>query len=738
MDLDTLELKAFDVRGALKKFFGFDEFKLTQEDVIKSILDKKDTFVIMPTGGGKSLCYQLPALMIPGTALVISPLIALMKNQVDSIRGYSSSNKVAHFLNSSLNKTQMKEVKADIMNGDTKVLFIAPETLTKDENRDFFRNANVSFVAVDEAHCISEWGHDFRPEYRKIRQMIDDISKDIPIIALTATATPKVQSDILKNLEMKNANVFTSSFNRDNLFYEIRPKNNKAQTMKEIVQYIKSTPGQSGIIYVQARKTTEEVAQVLQVNGINAQAYHAGMDSKSRSRVQDEFLMEELEVIVATIAFGMGIDKPDVRFVIHYDIPKSIENYYQETGRAGRDGMVSKCLAFYSYKDILRLEKFLKDKPVSERELSLQLMDEIIAYSETSACRRKYLLHYFGEQFDDSGCNKMCDNCKDPREKQEVQTEMHMVLKNIELLNQNYGVKLIADFTAGQNSKEIKEFHFNKNAAFANGKDKELLFWHSIIRQAILHNFIYKDIEQYGLLKLTAKGKDYLVNPESVMIPINRDYSNTGNEDIIVDSSAGAALDNTLLSLLKSLRKTEAKRLGVQPWVVFSEPSLQDMATWYPISQEDMMNISGVSKGKAQKYASAFIQEIKEYVETNNIERPVEFVIKQVANKSKNKVHIIQAIDRKVPFETIAENMKVNMNDLLEEMYMIVHSGTKLRIGYYIDQNLDEDIVEEIYDYFKESDSDSVEDALKELGDDDITEEEIKIARIKFISDMAN
>ncbi len=738
MDVDTLELKAFDVRGALKEHFGFDEFKLNQEQVIESILDKRDTFVIMPTGGGKSLCYQLPALMIPGCALVISPLIALMKNQVDSIRGYSSSNKVAHFLNSSLNKTQMKQVKEDIMNGDTKVLFIAPETLTKDENRDFFRNANVSFVAVDEAHCISEWGHDFRPEYRKIRQMIDDISKDIPIIALTATATPKVKSDILKNLEMKNANVFVSSFNRDNLFYEIRPKNNKAQTMKEIVQYIKSTPGQSGIIYVQARKTTEEVAQLLQVNGINAQAYHAGMDGKSRSRVQDEFLMEELDVIVATIAFGMGIDKPDVRFVIHYDIPKSIENYYQETGRAGRDGVVSKCLAFYSYKDILRLEKFLKDKPVSERELSLQLMDEIIAYSETSACRRKYLLHYFGEEFDDEGCDKMCDNCKDPREKQEVQDEMHKVLNNIEILNQNYGVKLIADFTAGINSKEIKEFNFNKNAAFANGKDKEILFWHSIIRQAILNNFIFKEIEQYGLLKLTAKGKDYLENPTSIMIPINRDYSKTGDEDVVVNASSGAALDNTLLTLLKSLRKSEAKRLGVQPWVVFSEPSLQDMATWYPISLEDMMNISGVSKGKAQKYATAFIKEIKEYVETNNIERPEDYVIKQVANKSKNKVHIIQAIDRKVPFETIAENMKVSVDDLLEEMYMIVHSGTKLRIGYYLDQNLDEDIVEEIYDYYKEADSDSVEAALAELEEDDITEEEIKIVRIKFISDMAN
>ena len=738
MEFETMDIATVDVQTALKEYFGFDEFKLNQKQVIESVLEQKDTFVIMPTGGGKSLCYQLPALMSPGVALIISPLIALMKNQVDSIRGHSQNNSVAHFLNSSLNKTQIKQVKSDIMSGETKMLFVAPETLTKEENLEFFRNANVSFVAVDEAHCISEWGHDFRPEYRKIRSMIDSISIDIPIIALTATATPKVKSDILKNLGMKNANIFVSSFNRDNLFYEIRPKVTKDQTFKEMVQYIKSTPGQSGIVYVQARKTTEEVAQVLQVNGINASAYHAGMDGKARSRVQDEFLMEELDVIVATIAFGMGIDKPDVRFVIHYDIPKSIENYYQETGRAGRDGIVSKCLAFYSYRDILRLEKFLKDKPVAERELSLQLMDEIIAYSETSACRRKFLLHYFGEQFNDERCEKMCDNCKNPPEKQEVKEQMQLALKNIVALNQNYGVKIVADFIQGVNSKEIKEFNFNKNEMFASGKDKELLFWHSILRQAILHNLIYKDIEKYGLLKLTDKGNEFIKKPSSILIPINRDYSSTNSADIVTNAGGGVALDDTLLVLLKDLRKSEAKRKNIQPWVVFSEPSLQDMATYYPISLEDMMNISGVSKGKAERFADPFIDLIKQYVEENNIERPDDFVVKQIANKSKNKVHIIQAVDRKVPFETIAENMGVSVDDLLEEMYMIVFSGTKLDIRYYLDQNVDEEVVEDITEYFSEADSDSIEDALEELQEDDINEEEIKLVRIKFITEVAN
>ncbi len=739
MNMETLEVQAFDVRTALKNHFGFEDFKHNQKEVIESILNKENTFVIMPTGGGKSLCYQLPALMLEGTALIISPLIALMKNQVDSIRGYSTSNNVAHFLNSSLNKTQMKEVKSDIVNGDTKMLFIAPETLTKEENLEFFRNTNISFVAVDEAHCISEWGHDFRPEYRKIRKMIDHISKDIPIIALTATATPKVKSDILKNLEMKNANVFISSFNRDNLFYEVRPKNNKPQVFKEMVQYIKSTGGQSGIIYVQARKTTEEIAKMLQVNGVNAAAYHAGMDSKSRSRVQDDFLMEELDVIVATIAFGMGIDKPDVRFVIHFDIPKSIENYYQETGRGGRDGINAKCIAFYSYKDILRLEKFLKDKPVAERELALQLMDEIIAYSETSACRRKFLLHYFGEEFNADDCECMCDNCKNPKELLEVSNEMTLALETVKTLNQNYGVKTIADFIAGINSKEIKEFNFNKNPLFAKGKDKDILFWHSLLRQAILQDFLYKEIEQYGLLKLGEKGKDFLKNSFKVEIPLNHDYTNVDGEgDVNTASGGGAALDDILLDMLKKLRKVEAKKHKLQPWVIFSEPSLQDMATWYPISMEDMVNISGVSQGKAQKYAQPFIELIKQYIDENNIERPDDFVVKQIADKSKNKVSIIQAIDRKIPLETIAENMNVSYNELLDELYMVVASGTKLNLDYYINDNIDEDVVEDIFDYYRDADSDSIDDAVNELSEDDIEEDEIKLIRIKFISELAN
>lgn len=723
----------------LAHFFGFDAFRGEQEQIIQSILNGEDTFVIMPTGGGKSLCYQLPALLSEGTALIISPLIALMKNQVDSIRGHNENDEIAHFLNSSLNKGQMKEVKDDITSGKTKMLFVAPETLTKEENIEFFKNANVSFVAVDEAHCISEWGHDFRPEYRRIRHMIDSINKDIPIIALTATATPKVQSDIVKNLEMDPVNIFISSFNRDNLYYEVRPKINKEQTIKEIVQFVKTMPGKTGIVYVQARKSTEEIAKILEVNGVKAAAYHAGLDAKTRSRVQDEFLDETLEVIVATIAFGMGIDKPDVRFVIHYDIPKSIENYYQETGRGGRDGLMGKCLTFYSYKDILKQEKFLRDKPVAERELSAQLMEEIIAYAETSTCRRSFLLHYFGEDYGKETCN-LCDNCKHPKEKIEVTDEMKLAIEMVEQLSENYTIKMLVDFAMGKSTKDMRNFKFDQMSLYGKGSDKEDIFWHSIFRQAILKNLLYKEIEQYGLIKISDKGKEFLKSPYKVEIPINRDYDSIKAGDIITSASAqGSALDETLMNMLKDLRKSEAKRHGVKPWVVFGEPSLQDMATYYPVSMQDMQQISGVSAGKAQKYGKPFMEMIKEYVEENDIDRNMEFTVKQVANKSREKVAIIQSIDKKIPLDYIADQNKMTMEDLLYELNAIVDSGTKLNIDYYLNDNMDDDIVEEIFDYFNDdAEEDNPDEAFKELQEDDITLEEVLLVRVKFMTEVAN
>ncbi len=727
-----------DITSSLKKYFGFESFKGEQRDIVKSVLDKKNTFVIMPTGGGKSLCYQLPAMMMEGTAIIISPLIALMKNQVDSIRGYSQEDNIASFLNSSLNKSQMAEVKNEIASGKTKMLFIAPETLTKDENIEFFQKSNISFVAVDEAHCISEWGHDFRPEYRRIRTMISAISDNIPIIALTATATPKVQTDIVKSLEMEDPNIFISSFNRDNLYYEIRPKVNKDHTIKSIIQFIKTSKGKSGIIYVQSRKSTEEIAKVLNVNGIKAAAYHAGLDAKTRTNVQDDFLMEEVEVIVATIAFGMGIDKPDVRFVIHYDIPKSIENYYQETGRGGRDGLSGNCLAFYSYKDILKLEKFLRDKPVAERELSAQLMEEVIAYAETSTCRRKFLLHYFGEEYSYEQCSNMCDNCKYPKQKEEVKDQMQLALKVVAQLNENYTVKILVEFITGKMSKEMKDFKFDKLPLFGSGAEKGELFWHTIFRQAILFNLLYKEIEQYGILKLTDDGHKFIKKSESIMIPLNRDFTVKDDGDLDIGGGQGAALDAVLVEMLKDLRKTEARKLKVQPWVIFSEPALQDMATFYPISMEDMMQISGVSQGKAQKFAKPFIELIRKYVDENEIDRPTEVVIKQVANKSRNKVTIIQSVDRKMPFEDIAKNVEMTHDELLYEMNGIADAGTKLNINYYIKDKVDEDIIEEIFDYFRNAPTDSIETAIRKLQEDDITEEEVLLTRIKFMSDIAN
>lgn len=727
-----------DIFSSLKKYFGFETFKGEQKEIVKSVLNRQNTFVIMPTGGGKSLCYQLPAMMMEGTAIIISPLIALMKNQVDSIRGYSQEDNIASFLNSSLNKTQMNEVKNEIASGKTKMLFIAPETLTKDENIEFFQKSNISFVAVDEAHCISEWGHDFRPEYRRIRTMISAIGDDIPIIALTATATPKVQTDIVKSLEMNDTNIFISSFNRDNLFYEIRPKTNKDKTIKSIIQFIKTSKGNSGIIYVQARKSTEEIAKILNVNGIKAAAYHAGLDPKTRTYVQDAFLMEDIEVIVATIAFGMGIDKPDVRFVIHYDIPKSIENYYQETGRGGRDGIKGHCLAFYSYKDILKLEKFLRDKPVAERELSTQLMDEVIAYTESNTCRRKFLLHYFGEEFKVEDCNNMCDNCKNPKEKVEIQNEMKMALEVVKQLNENYTIKILVEFITGKMSKEMKDFKFDKLPLFGTGSEKDELFWHTIFRQAVLNDLLVKEVEQYGILKLTESGKAFMKKPSSLLVPIDRDYTVKSDDEIDIGGGQGAALDTILVEMLKDLRKSEAARLKTQPWIIFSEPSLQDMATYYPITMEELEKISGVSQGKAVKFGRPFINLISKYVEENEIDRPTEVVIKQVANKSRNKVIIIQSIDRKMPIEDIARNVEMTHDELLYELNSIVDAGTKLNINYCIKDKVDEEVIEEIFDYFKGASTDSIDSAIRQLQEDDISEEEVLLTRIKFISEIAN
>jgi len=723
---------------ALNYFFGFDGFKGSQEAIIQSVLNQKDTFVIMPTGGGKSLCYQLPALMLPGTAIIISPLIALMKNQVDSIRGYGQTDEVAHFLNSSLNRSEIKQVKEDITRAKTKLLYVAPETLQKEETIEFLNSVDLSFVAVDEAHCISEWGHDFRPDYRRIRDMINSIDKHIPIIALTATATPKVQTDIVKSLEMVDPDIYLESFNRSNLYYEIRPKISKEQTVKQIIQILKGFKGQSAIIYVQARKTTEDLAQILQVNGLSASPYHAGMDSKARTQVQDDFLMEEIDIICATIAFGMGIDKPDVRVVIHYDIPKSLENYYQETGRGGRDGMVGDCYAFFANADLTRLEKFLRDKPASEREMGAQLLDEVEAYVESSVCRRKFVLHYFGEEFEEERCKKMCDNCRHPKPKIEVKEELILALNTVLALNQNFTIKPLTEFLCGINTKDILDYELDQHELFGQGKDRGNLFWYSLFRQAILMGYIIKDIETYGILKMSDAGHEYLKKPKKVEITINHDYSDTSSIEEDVAPTQGVALDPALFATLKEIRLDVARKNKVKPWVVFFDPSLEDMATQYPISIEDLCKISGVNRGKAERYGQAFIEYIQKYVEENEIERPDDFQIKQVADKSKYKVEIIKCIDKKMPLEDIARNVQMNMEDLMEELNIIVSSGTRLNIGYYIKENIDEGICEEIYDYFATADSDSVEAAYKDLKEDDITFEEIRLVRLQYLSEMVN
>ncbi|QIG88301.1 DNA helicase RecQ [Chryseobacterium sp. POL2] len=735
-----MDTKNIDLSKELKKYFGFSTFKGQQQEIVKTLLDSKDVFVLMPTGGGKSLCYQLPALISEGTAIVVSPLIALMKNQVDAVNGLSEESGVAHVLNSSLNKAQTKQVFDDIKTGKTKLLYVAPESLIKEEYVDFLRDVKISFVAIDEAHCISEWGHDFRPEYRNLKGIIDKIA-DVPVMALTATATPKVQDDIQKTLGMNNAQVFKESFNRANLFYEIRPKVN---VDKEIVKFINHHKGKSGIIYCLSRRKVEEFAQLLQVNGINALPYHAGLDQKTRITNQDKFLMEEVDVIVATIAFGMGIDKPDVRFVIHYDIPKSLESYYQETGRAGRDGGEGLCLAFYDPKDIEKLEKFLAQKPVSEREIGLQLLNEVVGYVETSMSRRQYLLHYFGEKFDPEHGQgaKMCDNSVNPPKLIEAVVDLKFVLKIIKELGEKFRTKDLISIIGGKETAVTKSYKLEKSEFFGAGKEKSDNYWKSIIRQATVQEYLKKDIETYGVLKISAKGLEMLDGQctDSFFIAEDRQYDlaqtkKTDAEQVQVQ--AGGGLDQVLFGQLKELRKKIAHKLGIPPYTVFMDPSLEDMTVQYPISLEEIAKIYGVGEGKAKKYGKDFAEFIKKYVEENNIERMQDMVLKQVANKSSHKVFIIQNTDKKLDFEDIARAKNLSMVELLKEMEAIVYQGTKLNIDYYIDENFDEDIVDEFMDFMKDSESDSMKVLTGEFGDD-LSDEEIRMLRIKFISDVAN
>lgn len=725
------------VKEALKEFFGFDAFKGSQEQIIESLLNKQDTFVIMPTGGGKSLCYQLPAMMLEGTAIVVSPLIALMKNQVDLVRGYSSNNDIAHFLNSSLNRQQIKKVKQDITEGRTKMLYVAPETLRKEENIEFFKGIKVSFVAIDEAHCISEWGHDFRPEYRQIHNMIETINDDIPIIALTATATPKVQSDIMKNLGLENPNVFMSSFNRPNLYYEIRPKRSREYAIKQIVKYIKENPRKSGIVYCLNRKSTEDIAKVLNINGIRAGAYHAGMDAQTRPEVQDRFLMEDYQVIVATIAFGMGIDKPDVRFVIHFDIPKSIENYYQETGRGGRDGLEGNCIAFYSYKDIEKLEKFMRDKPLAEREMGAQLLAETAAYAETSVCRRRFLLFYFGEDYDRDNCG-CCDNCLKPKERIEGKDYVQNALRVVDFVNENHHIPYLVDLLTGKKTTENQNYRHDKIELFGVGNDKDDHFWNSIMRQCLLNEFIYKDIEQYGVIKLTDKGREFIEKPNSLMVSLNHDFE-AEIIDVDIENNVGkSVLDPVLMDLLTKLRDGIAKAASLPPYVIYSENSLEEMATMYPTTMDEIVKISGVSKGKADKYGKQFIELINDYVEENEIERPSEFVMKQVVNKSAHKVKIIQFIDKKMALPDIAKSIGMNFPDFVDEIETIVTSGTKLSLNYYLDDLIEQDIQDDVRDYFLEMKTMDLKTAFNDLKDEGLTFEELRLLHIKFISEVAN
>jgi ATP-dependent DNA helicase RecQ len=725
-----------DIHKELKKYFGFSQFKGLQEQVIKSILNQQNTFVIMPTGGGKSLCYQLPALIQDGTAIVVSPLIALMKNQVDAIRSLSSENGVAHVLNSSLTKTEITQVKKDITSGLTKLLYVAPESLTKEEYVSFLKNVTISFVAIDEAHCISEWGHDFRPEYRNLKHIIKQLG-DVPIIGLTATATPKVQEDILKNLDMSDATTFKASFNRPNLYYEVRTKTKNIES--DIIRFIKQHKGKSGIIYCLSRKKVEAIAEVLQVNGISAVPYHAGLDAKTRAKHQDMFLMEDVDVVVATIAFGMGIDKPDVRFVIHHDIPKSLESYYQETGRAGRDGGEGHCLAYYSYKDVEKLEKFMSGKPVAEQEIGFALLQEVVAYAETSMSRRRFLLHYFGEEFDDVNGDgaDMDDNIRNPKTKVEAIDQVVQLLEVVRDTKHLYKSKEVVFTLIGRVNAVIKAHRTDAQSFFGCGSDHDEKYWMALLRQVLVAGFLSKDIETYGIVKITNKGLDFIKNRESFMMSEDHEYNESEDEAIVTASKSTGTADELLMGMLRDLRKKVAKKLGVPPFVVFQDPSLEDMALKYPVSQEELVNIHGVGEGKAKKYGKEFLELISRYVQDNDIIRPEDLVVKSTGVNSVNKLYIIQNIDRKLSLADIASAKGINMDTLIKEMEQIVYSGTKLNIKYWIDDMLDDDQQEEIHDYFMESESDNIENALKEFdGDYDI--DELRLMRIKFISEVAN
>ena len=724
--------KDVNLQEILKVHFGFDTFKGDQEAIIRNLLAGKDTFVLMPTGGGKSLCYQLPALVMDGTAIVISPLIALMKNQVDAMRNLSEEDGIAHFINSSLNKTSIDLVKADILSGKTKLLYVAPESLTKEDNVDFLKKVKISFYAIDEAHCISEWGHDFRPEYRKIRDIVKEIGL-APIIALTATATNKVRDDIKKNLGIQDAKDFKSSFNRPNLYYEVRPKTKNVD--KDIIKFIKSNPGKSGIIYCLSRKKVEELAEILQANDISAMAYHAGMEAAARSKTQDAFIMEKIDVIVATIAFGMGIDKPDVRYVIHYDIPKSLEGYYQETGRAGRDGGEGQCIAFYNSKDVQKLEKFLEGKPLAEQDIGRQLLAETTAYCESSVCRRKLLLHYFGENYEEDNCGN-CDNCLNPKKQVEAQQLLETVLECILAVKENFKADYIIDMLLGKETSEITDHMHDDLEVFGSGSDEEEKTWNAVIRQALIAGYIRKDVENYGLLKITDEGRDFMKNPKSFMIVEDKEFDDEETEGPM-RGGGSFAVDPELYSMLKDLRKKLSKHLQLPPYVIFQDPSLEAMATTYPVTIDELQNIPGVGAGKAKRYGQEFIDLIKRHVEENEIERPEDLRVRTVANKSKLKVSIIQSIDMKVALDDIAISKGIDFDELLTEIEAIVNSGTKLDIDYFIESVMDDDRAEDIYEYFRESESDSIDDAIDELGDD-YSEEEIRLVRIKFISEMGN